>query len=64
MNDDKLYIDILSDELMEKYRRDFWNNENNKSTMSCNLFKNDDVEEVKFNGYNIMRFHIPCATRE
>ena len=62
--DDKLYLDFLSDELVEKYRKDFWNNVNNKSTVNCNLMKNDDVEVVKFNGYNIMLFHIPCATKE
>ena len=62
--DDKLYLDIIPDETVEKYRKDFWSNVNNKSTVSCNLLKNDDVETVKFNGYNIMLFHIPCATRE
>ena len=62
--DDKLYLDVLPDDLVEKYRKDFWNNVNNKSTVSCNLLKNEDVEVVKFNGYNIMFFHIPCATRE
>lgn len=59
-----LYLDIISDELVEKYKKDFWNNVNNKSTISCNLLKNDDLQVVKFNGYNIMLFHIPCATRE
>lgn len=62
--DDGYYLDILSDELVEKYRKDFWNNVNNKSTISCNLLKNDDLQIVKFNGYNIMLFHIPCANRE
>ena len=62
--DGKLYLDVLSDEIVEKYRKDFWNNVNNKSTVSCNLLKNDDLEVAKFNGYNIMLFHIPCAARE
>lgn len=61
---DGLYLDIISDDLAEKYKRDFWNNVNNKSTISCNLMKNDDLQVVKFNGYNIMLFHIPCASRE
>ena len=59
-----LYLDILTDELVEKYKKDFWNNVNNKSTISCNLLSNDDVQIVKFNGYNLMLFHIPCASRE
>ena len=62
--DDGFYLDILSDELVEKYKREFWSNVNNKSTISCNLLKNDDLQVVKFNGYNIMFFHIPCASRE
>ena len=60
----RLYLDALSDEMVDKYRKEFWSNVNNKSTVSCNLLKKDDVECVKFNGYNIMLFHIPCASRE
>lgn len=58
------YLDVLSDELVEKYRKEFWSNVNNKSTISCNLLKNDDLEIVKYNGYNLMLFHIPYANRE
>ncbi len=66
--DDGFYLDILSDELVEKYKREFWSNVNNKSTISCNLLKNDDLQVVKFNGYNIMFFiylvpaesNVPC----
>ena len=61
---DELYLDVLSDEVVEKYKKEFWNNVNNKSTISCNLLKNDDVQIVKFDGYNVMLFHIPCASRE
>lgn len=53
-----------SDELVEKYKKEFWNNANNRSNISCNLLKNDDLQVVKFNGYNIMLFHVPCASRE
>ncbi len=60
----QLYLDKISDETVEKYRKEFWSSVNNKSTVSCNLLKNDDVETLKFNGYNIMVFHIPCASRE
>ena len=61
---DELYLDVLTDEVVEKYKKDFWNNANNKSTISCNLLKSDDLQVVKFNGHNIMLFHIPCASRE
>lgn len=36
----KFYIDNLSDEQIEKYTKDFWNNVNNRTTVSCNLLKN------------------------
>lgn len=35
----KFYIDNLSDEQVEKYTKDFWNNVNNRATVSCNLLK-------------------------
>ena len=59
-----LYLDVISDETVDKYQKEFWSNVNNKSTISCNLLKNDDVEVVKYSGYNIMFFHIPSASRE
>ncbi len=61
---DGLYLDVIPDETIEKYQKEFWSNVNNKSTVNCNLLKNDDVEVVKYSGYNIMLFHIPCASRE
>ncbi|MBQ9509459.1 MAG: putative DNA binding domain-containing protein [Bacteroidales bacterium] len=61
---DGFYLDPLPDELVDKYKKDFWNNVNNKSTVSCNLLKNEDLQVVKFNDYNIILFHIPCARRE
>ena len=59
-----LYLDKLSDELIEKYRKDFWNNVNNTSTISCNLMKTDDVKVVNYKGHNLMLFCIPRARRE
>ncbi len=61
---DKFYLDPLSDEMVEKYKKDFWNNVNNKSTISCNLLKSDDLQVVEYNGFKLMLFHIPCAPRE
>ena len=62
--DGQLYLDALSDEKVEKYKKEFWSNVNNKATVNRCLLKNDDVEVVEYNGNNIMLFHIPCATRE
>lgn len=56
-------LDSLSDEQIEKYTKDFWNNVNNRSTISCNLLKSDDITVVEYKGHKIMLFYIPRATR-
>ena len=58
------YLDGLTDEQILKYQKDFWNNVNNKSTISHNLLTSKDVEVVNYKGYNIILFHIPRACRE
>ena len=60
----KFYIDNLSDEQIEKYTKDFWNNVNNRATISCNLLKTEDVVVEKYKGHKLMLFFIPRATRE
>ncbi|MBQ0089040.1 MAG: putative DNA binding domain-containing protein [Prevotellaceae bacterium] len=61
---DSFYIDGLSKELIEKYRKEFWNNVNNRSTISHNLLKSDDVLVGDYEGHNILLFYIPRAARE
>nr|WP_297975699.1 RNA-binding domain-containing protein [uncultured Bacteroides sp.] len=60
----KYYLDRLSSEQIEKYRKDFWNNVNNKSTISCNLMKSDNLVIGNFNGFPFMVFFVPRADRE
>ena len=60
----KFYIDNLSDEQIEKYTKDFWNNVNNRTTVSCNLLKTEDVVVEDYNGHKLMLFFIPRASRE
>ena len=60
----KFYIDNLSDEQIEKYTKDFWNNVNNRATVSCNLLKTEDVVVEDYNGHKLMLFFIPRASRE
>ena len=60
----QFYLDKLSEEQVEKYKKDFWNNVNNKSTVSCNLMKSDDLVIGNFNGYPFMVFFVPRASRE
>jgi ATP-dependent DNA helicase RecG len=52
----KFYIDNLSDEQIEKYTKDFWNNVNNRATVSCNLLKTEDVVVEDYNGHKLMLF--------
>ena len=58
------YLDGLTEELILKYQKDFWNNVNNKSTISCNLLTAKDVELAEYKGHSIILFHIPRASRE
>lgn len=60
----KFYLDRLSAEQIEKYRKDFWNNVNNRSTVSRNLMKSDDLVIGNFNGFSFMVFFVPRASRE
>ena len=52
----KFYIDNLSDEQIVKYTKDFWNNVNNRATVSCNLLKTEDVVVEDYNGHKLMLF--------
>lgn len=35
----QFFLDSLTDEQIEKYKKDFWNNVNNRSTVNFNLMK-------------------------
>ena len=61
---DGYHLDGLSDEMVDKYRKEFWNNVNNKNTISLNLLKTDDVIADKYEGHNLLLFFVPRATRE
>ena len=60
----KFYIDNLSEDKVEKYRKDFWNNVNNHSTISINLMRSEDVVLGNYKGYAFMLFFVPRASRE
>ena len=61
---DGYQLDNLSDEMIAKYTKDFWNNVNNRSTISCNLVKSDNLQIVEYKKYKLMLFFIPMANRE
>ena len=60
----KFYLDNLSEEQIEKYRKDFWNNVNNPSTISRNLMRKEDVVIGNYKGFAFMLFFVPRAPRE
>ena len=60
----KFFLDNLSPEQIEKYRKDFWNNINNPSTISHNLMRKEDVIVGNYKGFGFMLFFVPRAPRE
>jgi ATP-dependent DNA helicase RecG len=59
----KFQFDGLSDELIDKYKKEFWNNANNPSTISINLLSKNDVRDYSLEGNKVLVFHIPVAER-
>ena len=58
------YVDSLTDEAVEKYKKEFWSGANNKGTINVNLLSSDDVLEGDIDGHKVILFYIPRATRE
>ena len=46
----RFFLDNLTEEQIEKYRKDFWNNVNNPSTISLNLMQKEDVVIGNYKG--------------
>ena len=62
--DGKFSLNGLSAEQIEKYKKDFWNNVNNRSTISCNLMNENNVLDAEYKGYKFLLFFVPRATKE
>ena len=60
----KFYLNNLTPEQIEKYRKDFWNNVNNPSTISRNLMRKEDLVIGNYKGFAFMLFFVPRAPRE
>ena len=60
----EFYIDSLTDELIEKYKKEFWSGVNNKDIVNLNLLSNDDVVDAELDGHKVILFYIPRATRD
>ncbi len=62
--DGKFSLNGLTDAQIDKYKKDFWTNMNNRSTISCNLMKESDVVTTEYKGYKFMLFFVPRASNE
>lgn len=62
--DGKFFLNGLTDEQIDKYKKDFWTNMNNRSTVSCNLMKASDVASPEYKGYKFMLFFVPRASND
>ena len=49
---------------VNKIKKEFWNNVNNKKKVSSNLLTDNDVEEFEYHGNSVLAIHIPRARRE
>lgn len=60
----KFSLNGLSEEQIEKYKKDFWNGVNNPSTISCNLMNENNVRDAEYKGYRFLLFFIPRASKD
>ena len=58
------YVDNLTDELVEKYQKEFWSGVNNRDIVNRNLLSNDDVVIGELDNHKVLLFYIPRAARE
>jgi len=59
----ELKIEGLTEDQIEKYKKQFWGECNNPNTISRNLLTNDDVRVVTIKEKNLLVFRIPFASR-
>ncbi|MEG1701017.1 MAG: putative DNA binding domain-containing protein, partial [Alistipes sp.] len=56
-------IDHLTQKDTIKYRKEFWNNVNNKQVVNTNILKDSDVQEGEYEDSFVLVFNIPRANR-
>ena len=59
----KFGLDGLTLGQVRKYKKEFWDNVNNKAHCSSNILQDSDVQEGEYNGSYILVFNIPRAPR-
>ena len=58
------YVDQLTEELVEKYKREFWSGVNNRDIVNLNLLSSGDVVDGEIDEKKVILFYIPRASRE
>lgn len=62
-HDGRFSLDGLTLEQVCKYKKEFWDNVNNKSHCSANILCDADVQEGEYNGSYVLVFNVPRAPR-
>lgn len=52
----EFYVDSLTDELIDKYKKEFWSGVNNRDIVNLNLLSNDDVVDGELDGHKVLLF--------
>lgn len=59
--DAKFFSDNLTQEAVIKYKKQFWDGINNKTTVSASILQDDDVVEVEYEGSWLLVIKVPRA---
>ncbi|MBQ2017971.1 MAG: putative DNA binding domain-containing protein, partial [Alistipes sp.] len=61
--DGRFALDGLTLEQVRKYKKEFWDNVNNKAHCSANILRDEDVQDGEYNGSYVLVFNVPRAPR-
>ena len=61
--DNQFFLDGLTEEQVEKYKRDFFNAMHNKEKVNIPLLKDDDVQVEEIEGVYFLFFYVPRVDR-
>ena len=59
--DGKFTLDGITLEQARKYKKEFWDNVNNKAHCSANVLQEKDVQDGEYNGSYVLVFNVPRA---
>ena len=61
--DGRFTLDGLTLEQVRKYKKEFWDNVNNKAHCSANILRDEDVQDGEYDGSYVLVFNVPRAPR-